>query len=63
MVWLDFLKISWQAGEVGLCEPCEVQQGQVQGSAPGLGPSLVQHRLGGEQIKHNPGGRAWGYRG
>ena len=27
----------WQAWEVGLCEPPEVQQGQVQGAAPGLG--------------------------
>jgi len=26
-----------QAGEVGLCEPHEVQQGQVQGPTPGSG--------------------------
>ena len=26
-----------QAGEVGLCEPHEVQQGQVQGPTAGLG--------------------------
>ena len=29
------LEGSGQAGEVGLCEPREVQQGQVQGPAPG----------------------------
>jgi len=36
-----------QAQEVGLCEPHEVQQGQVQGPAPGSGKPLVLIQAGG----------------
>jgi len=33
-------------GEVGLCKAHEVQQGQVQGPAPGLGQSQTQIQAG-----------------
>jgi len=44
-----------QAQEVGLCEPHEVQQGQVQGPpAHGLGQSPVSIQAGGEGIENSP---------
>ena len=44
-----------QAGEVGLCEPHEVQQGQVQGPAPGSGQSLLSVQAGGDEgIESSP---------
>jgi len=36
-----------QAEEVGLCEPHEVQQGQVQGAAPGSGQTPLSIQAGG----------------
>ena len=40
-------------GEVGPCKPHEVQQGQVQGPAHGLGPKH-KYRLGEEWIESSP---------
>ena len=34
-----------QAGEVGLCEPHEVQRGRVQGPAPGAGQPRYLYRI------------------
>jgi len=39
---------------VGLCEPHEVQQCQVQGPAPGSCKFQCQYRLGDEEIESNP---------
>jgi len=39
---------------VGLCEPHEVQQGEVQGPASGSGKPLYQYRLGDEGIERSP---------
>jgi len=39
---------------VGPCEPHEVQQGQVQGSAPGLGQHPVSVQAGDEGIESSP---------
>jgi len=43
-----------QAAEVGLCEPHEVQQGQVQGPALGRGNPKHKYRLGGEWTESSP---------
>jgi len=43
-----------QAAEVGLCEPHEVQQGEVQSPASGLGHLHYQYRLGDEGIESSP---------
>ena len=43
-----------QAGEVGLCEHHEGQQGQVQGPAPGSGNPRYQYRLGDKGIESSP---------
>jgi len=39
---------------VGLCEPHEVQQGQVQGPASGSGQPLVLIQAGDEGIESSP---------
>jgi len=39
---------------VGLCEHHEVQQGQVQGPAPGSGNPRYQYRLGDKRIESSP---------
>jgi len=49
-----------QAEEVGLCEPHEVQQGQVQGPASGLGQPHYQYRLGDEGIESSPANKVLG---
>ncbi|PKU47297.1 hypothetical protein llap_2396 [Limosa lapponica baueri] len=48
--------------EVGLCEPHEVQQSQVQGPAPGQGNLQYQYRLGDEGIESSPEGKDLGVR-
>lgn len=42
-----------QAGEVGRCEPHEVQQGQVHSPAPGSGQFQAQIQAGGEWIERS----------
>jgi len=49
-----------QAGEVGLCEPHEVLQGQVQGPAPGLGQPPVSIQAGDEGMESRPAERDLG---
>jgi len=51
---------SGQVGKVGLCKPPEVQQGQVQGLAPGSGNSQYQQRLGDEKIESSPAEKGLG---
>jgi len=41
-------------GTLGLYEPHEVEQGQVQGPAHGSGQSKHKYRLGGEWIESSP---------
>lgn len=43
----------WQACEMGLCEPHEAKQGQVQGPAPRSWQSQ-QLQAGGEEIENRP---------
>jgi len=43
-----------QAGEVGLREPHEIQQGQAQGPASGLGQPLLSIQAGDEGRESNP---------
>lgn len=45
---------SGQAGEVGLCEPHEVQQGRWQGPVTGLGQPQVSTQAGDEGIGDQP---------
>lgn len=49
-----------QAGEEVSCEPHEVQQGQAQGTAPGLGQTQVSIQDGDEQIEVSPAESDWG---
>jgi len=49
-----------QAQEVGLCEPHEVQQGQVQGAAHGSGQSPVSIQAGGWRAWEQPCQKGFG---
>ncbi|KAJ7413998.1 hypothetical protein WISP_87205 [Willisornis vidua] len=50
----DVIQKDLDRTEVGVCEPHEVQQGEVQRPAPGWGTPKHKHRMGGEWIENSP---------
>ena len=68
--WLKMFKVNTRIGPGGtwtnltngpVCEPHEVQQGKVQGAAPGLGHPWYQYRLGIRGLRAALPRRTWGY--